>query len=313
MMVMVMMMRRGCRLTQICGELEETMITACEDPRHAGYELVVTGHSLGGCTSEIVALKLRELGRQRNVPMLAKARCLAFAGGPAATPDLQQSEESKALTVCVVYGNDIVPRLGASSVCTLLDELTAHGALAIARRKLKGGTSGVSEAAISKEQPPTDHAFENFPAWVGLPDGGKCSQCGTKRWKPADSKYCKFCFVCQNCCKKAPELKCRSSSSTPKAQPAAAAADEPEPAPEGTGETVAPTQLALGGRVIWIDPKFSYNEPASATPHMRWAEWGDLTKITASSKMIEHHLTTNCTCSYGYLSTGPTPCSLLLQ
>jgi hypothetical protein len=23
---------------------------------------------------------------------------------------------------------------------------------------------------------------------------------------------------------------------------------------------------------------------------MRWAEWGDLTKITASTKMIDHHL-----------------------
>eukprot|EP01045_Picozoa_sp_COSAG04_P032808 COSAG04_NODE_6554_length_1306_cov_0.879867_2_plen_74_part_00 len=28
----------------------------------------------------------------------------------------------------------------------------------------------------------------------------------------------------------------------------------------------------------------------AALPHMRWAEWGDLTKVNASTKMINHHL-----------------------
>jgi hypothetical protein len=125
--------------------------------------VVVTGHSLGGCTSEVVALKLREMGRQKGLEMLTKTRCLAFAGGPAATPDLQQSEESQELTICVVYGDDVVPRLGAATVCTLLDELSEHGVGGMALQKL-----GIS-----------------------------------------------------------------------------------------TGESVRPTQLALGGRVIWIDPNFS--------------------------------------------------------
>jgi pimeloyl-ACP methyl ester carboxylesterase len=148
---------------QLCVELEEPLLQACSDPRYAGYEVVVTGHSLGGCTSEVVALKLREMGRQKGLEMLTKTRCLAFAGGPAATPDLQQSEESQELTICVVYGDDVVPRLGAATVCTLLDELSEHGVGGMALQKL-----GIS-----------------------------------------------------------------------------------------TGESVRPTQLALGGRVIWIDPNFS--------------------------------------------------------
>jgi hypothetical protein len=134
---------------------------------------------LGGCTAELVALELRALGSERGIAALVRTRCMAFAGGPAAEPALQQSPESRELTVCVVrispcgslfsllvrspsrqrwdglplfahcllvrvfwlqnttqvYGNDIVPRLGASSVITLLDELAAHGVISIARRK----------------------------------------------------------------------------------------------------------------------------------------------------------------------------------
>ena len=82
-----------------------------------------------------MALELRALGSERGIEALVRTRCMAFAGGPAAEPALQQSPESRELTVCVVYGNDIVPRLGASSVITLLDELAAHGVISIARRK----------------------------------------------------------------------------------------------------------------------------------------------------------------------------------
>jgi hypothetical protein len=31
-----------------------------------GYEVVVTGHSLGGCCAELIALKLRALGEERG-------------------------------------------------------------------------------------------------------------------------------------------------------------------------------------------------------------------------------------------------------
>ncbi len=234
---------------QLCAELQETLVQACDDPRYAGYELIVTGHSLGGCTAEVVALKLRELGRQKSLDMLTKTRCLAFAGGPAATPDLQQSVESQELTVCVVYGDDIVPRLGAASVCTLLDELSEHGVAAIARRKLGGGAVSPPTEGV----PPEAHKFRNFAGWVGLPDGGDCRVCGVKRWKPGDSKYCEKCLVCENCCTKTKRVtSCESES-------------EPEPEPPVEDVYTRPTQLALGGRVIWIDPDFSHESGSSAT------------------------------------------------
>jgi len=143
---------------QLCAELQETLLQACSDHRYAGYQVVVTGHSLGGCASEVVALKLREMGRQKSLEMLTNARCLAFAGAAAATPDLQQSEESQDLTVCVVYGDDLVPRLGAASICTLLDELSDHGVAAPVMRKL--GRPGASVAR------PTQMALGGRVIWI---------------------------------------------------------------------------------------------------------------------------------------------------
>ena len=292
----------------LCAELQETLLAACADPRYAGYELVVTGHSLGGCASEALALKLRELGREKALPMLEKARCLSFAGGAAATPELQQSEESQELTVCVVYGDDIVPRLGAASVCTLLDELCEHGVAAIALRKLgrsagaetqRGGEAGTDTADLPEGEPPSVHSFRNFPMWIGLPDDGNCRACGVKRWKPGDSKYCERCFVCENCCTQTNRVtECERARTGARAR----ARTEPEPEPAPASTCARPTQLALGGRVIWIDPDFSssalsgnadHSPLAAALPHLRWAEWQDLTKIVASSKMIVHHLPLN--------------------
>ena len=39
--------------------------SAAANPALAGYALVVTGHSLGGCTAQTVALQLRDIGAPR--------------------------------------------------------------------------------------------------------------------------------------------------------------------------------------------------------------------------------------------------------
>jgi hypothetical protein len=242
----------SCVRVQLCAEVLGHLLEACDDPRYAGYELVVTGHSLGGCTAEVVALKLREIGREKSLEVLTKTRCLAFAGGPAATPDLQQSAESRELTVCVVYGDDVVPRLGTASVCTLLDELCEHGVATMARRKLGGASADDGAVSPTPEgDPPAAHRFRNFPGWTGLPDGGNCRVCDVKRWKPSDSKYCDKCLVCENCCTKTNRVTSCIPVTTDELQM------EPEPEPVGAEPYTRPTQLALGGRVVWIDPDFS--------------------------------------------------------
>ena len=48
--------------------------SAAANPELAGYELVVTGHSLGGCTAQTVALQLRDVGA------LTARVALAFLG-----------------------------------------------------------------------------------------------------------------------------------------------------------------------------------------------------------------------------------------
>ena len=200
--------------------------------KYVGYEVVVCGHSLGGCTAQLVALKLRQIGRDEGIEAFEHARCIAFAGGPAASPQLQQTEESKRLTVCVVFGDDIVPRLSTKSLCTLLDELSAHGALSTARRtfhSLVGKLSSADAAAATNNK----------------------------------------------------------------------SEQEPEPELQPTDQI---TRLALGGRVLWIDPDFKLSllqdgASTSGHLHMRWIEWGDLAKICVSSKMVEHHVLKHYLCA----------------
>ena len=317
---------------------EAALLSAVADPRYASYEIIVTGHSLGGCTAEVVALKLRHLGKERGIEMLARTRCMAFAGGPAASPELQQSAESKDLTICVIYGNDIVPRLGAASVVTLLDELTAHGVMSIALQKYKeAGTSTTATAmresaaslrdmatakfedvartapAVDEAEPPTSHEFAMFPGWMGLPNGGRCVGCNTKRWKPGDAGYCTHCFVCENCCAKASSGGIEQACATRVFAASAAvllSEPEPEPAPalEPAPEVEAalPMQLALAGRLLWIDPNFKATQDAETSPQMRWLEWEDCVKVAASSNMIAHHL------APGYLAALETRLSAAL-
>jgi len=95
-----------------------------------------------------------------------------------------------------------------------------------------------------------------------------CARCDTKRWKPGDSKYCKHFFICENCLKPAAAAgrPCPASSIANQPEPEPALSPTPSPAP-------ALTQMALGGRVLWIDPKYRTGQPhtsADEAPHMRW-------------------------------------------
>ena len=187
---------------------------------------------------------------------------MAFAAAAAAAPALQQSEASRALTICVVYGADVVPRLGARSVTLLMEELGEHGVLAAVRRTVAPRPADAAGAG---------HAYEYFRFWRGLSDGGRCTGCGKKQL----TTYCARCFLCEACggagpCKAALQL------TGPEPEPEAATEDE-SPAPIGG--------LALGGRVLWAQPE---DDPAPAT--LRWCEWRDFGRIALSAQMLAHHL-----------------------
>ena len=69
----------GCKAHQgfataadaVSAEMESVLLRAVSDPLYAGYELVVTGHSLGGCTAEVI------------LPACLLPACLPFACLPA--------------------------------------------------------------------------------------------------------------------------------------------------------------------------------------------------------------------------------------
>ena len=237
----------------IVRETMGCLLKAAADWAAQGYSLVVTGHSLGGCTAQTVALQLRHEGHkladETERVFLSRARCMAFAGTAVATPELQQSAESRELTVCVIYGADMVPRFGVRSVITLLDELSDHGAYKILKRAVTGCVD--------------EHANKFFPLWRGLPNGGKCAgQCGKKK----SIRYCSDCFVCSDC---------NATTSCTKAREATGA---PEP-------EAAIAKFALGGRVLWCVPPAKGEERAT----LRWCESEDFEKVMVSTKMVAHH------------------------
>ena len=106
-----------------------TLLAAAKNPKYADWTLVVTGHSLGGCTAQTLVLLLRHTGKRlagtvdadgdieaRAAQLLIRARCMAFAAAAVAAPELQQSPESLELSVSVIYGYDMIPRLGKKFV-----------------------------------------------------------------------------------------------------------------------------------------------------------------------------------------------------
>eukprot|EP01051_Picozoa_sp_SAG22_P010007 SAG22_NODE_874_length_6717_cov_3.925808_1_plen_621_part_00 len=244
--------------------------------KYEGYTLVVTGHSLGGCTAQTVALASRAEDRklgggdEGTRTFLTQARCMAFAGTAVATPDLQQSAESMALTVSVIFGADMVPRLGVKSAVNLLDELNEHGVVSMLKEKLVGGAAA-------------GHHLKNFPFWRGLPNSGKCqgTTCGGKK---SVGKYCSQCFLCEACA--------LSSGFC-----AAAAAPEPEAA------SPAITPLALGGRVLWAHPGW-----VDDTISLHWCQSADFDRLVASLDMLAHHLPSNYMKALGApaAAAGPT-------
>ena len=98
---------------------------------------------------------------------------MSFAGNAVATPTLQQSEEARRLTVCVIYGHDIIPRLGSLSITKLMDDLSDAGVYSLMKKAVAR-----TKSAVTKSAGETPHDNQYYPMWRGLPDGGTCAGCG---------------------------------------------------------------------------------------------------------------------------------------
>ena len=86
------------------------------EAQYEGYEVVVTGHSLGAGTATILAFLLREKYPARAV------RCYAFSP-PGGLLSEAAARESEKFTVSLIVGDDVIPRLSLPNIKILSSEI----------------------------------------------------------------------------------------------------------------------------------------------------------------------------------------------
>ena len=87
---------------------------------HPGYNLVITGHSLGGGTAVLITLDLLLGGHAYLLPFRTAVFCIALALPPVYRSQSElQAHISNAIEV-YINNSDCVPRLSLGSIANLL-------------------------------------------------------------------------------------------------------------------------------------------------------------------------------------------------
>jgi len=94
------------------GAKKDILGMALASPDYTGYNIVVTGHSLGAGTAAILAFLLRAKYSETRVT------CYAYSP-PGGLLSRAAAEESEQFTVSVVVGDDVIPRTSLSNIATL--------------------------------------------------------------------------------------------------------------------------------------------------------------------------------------------------
>jgi hypothetical protein len=89
--------------------------------QHDGYELIVTGHSLGAGTACLLMVLLES---KRYLPKTQPRRCFAYAAPPVFTP-LEFVPQTVQATTCFVHENDAIPFLSVNTVRQLFQQIRA--------------------------------------------------------------------------------------------------------------------------------------------------------------------------------------------
>ena len=105
-------MRTSHRNSRGGARNKDLLNTCLIDPEYEGYDIVVTGHSLGAGTATILAFLLRDSYPQTRVT------CYAYSP-PGGLLSLAASRESEKFTVSVVVGDDVIPRLSLTNIGAL--------------------------------------------------------------------------------------------------------------------------------------------------------------------------------------------------
>jgi len=98
-------------------------------------KLVVTGHSLGAGTAELIYLQLK-LGEAEYIPEGTEIHCLALAPPPVFRPGKDLPEEMQNNIKILIFNNDLVPRLSLANLALLVVKLRQVDGLKIPTHSL---------------------------------------------------------------------------------------------------------------------------------------------------------------------------------
>ncbi|KAF5837905.1 hypothetical protein DUNSADRAFT_3738 [Dunaliella salina] len=104
--------------------------------REPKFDILVTGHSLGGGAASVLAIMLRGDSR---LPRITRSRLRAVCLAPAASISGRMSRSCQHFMVSIIYGSDIVPRVDLGSACNFVREVAAASPLRRLMMKLGKG------------------------------------------------------------------------------------------------------------------------------------------------------------------------------
>ncbi|XP_023331719.1 uncharacterized protein LOC111703874 [Eurytemora carolleeae] len=106
---------------QIITLVQESLKSAVQN--HPGFKVVLTGHSLGAGTAELIYLELT-LGASSNIlPPGTKVECLALAPPPVYRSSTELPDKVQDSIKIIIFNNDLVPRLSLGNIANLLVKL----------------------------------------------------------------------------------------------------------------------------------------------------------------------------------------------
>jgi hypothetical protein len=126
--------------------------------QHSGYDLVITGHSLGAGAAPLLSLKLNyEKSESTASPLKGvNVKCFAFAPPPVylQTDNTKNVEVAAAMenTYAFIHQNDSVPFLSIDAVCRLVDTVTQVDKLTVwkpvSRPLMAAGFKAIPECIV---------------------------------------------------------------------------------------------------------------------------------------------------------------------
>ena len=108
---------------RILAKVEDKLKKCLEE--NPGYRVVVTGHSLGAGTAELITLELLHGHSSNIIPVGSSVACIALAPPPVYRADTALSTQTKEAIQIFINNYDCVPRLSLASVARLLASIRA--------------------------------------------------------------------------------------------------------------------------------------------------------------------------------------------